>query len=81
MYTDGDKETNPDGTLARDYVPAVVDGVAGMFDRENNTFTASAGGNAFKYGSVTNTVGNTATTFFATHATQAPGGGFIVILR
>ena len=81
MYTDGDTATNPDGTLARDYVPAVSDGVAGMFDRVNNTFTASAGSKDFKYGSVTNTMGNTAVTYCASNVRQAPGGGFFLIVR
>ena len=65
MYTGGDKTTNPDGTLVRDYLPAVVDGVAGMYDRANRTFTVSAGANAFRYGSVTNTIGNTDVTYLA----------------
>jgi hypothetical protein len=81
MYTDGDKDNNQDGTLARDYVPAVVDGAAGMFDRVNSTFTASAGSKDFKYGSVTNTVGNTAVTYCASNVRQAPGGGFFLIVR
>jgi len=80
MYTDGDKDTNPDGTLARDYVPAVSDGVAGMFDRVNDTFTPSADKD-FKYGSVTNNVVNTAVTYCASNVRQAPGGGFFLIVR
>ena len=80
MYTGGAKNTNPDGDLARDYIPAVRDGIAGMYDRLNNTFTASAGLNAFRYGSVTNTVGWTATTY-CTSAPKQTAGGFMLIVR
>ena len=65
MYTGGDKTTNPDGTLARDYVPVVRGGVAGLYDRLNDTFTASAGSGVFRYGAVTNTFGSTDITYCA----------------
>ncbi len=81
MWENGDKTTNPDGNLARDYVPAVLDGIAGMFDRQNNTFTASAGLNAFKYGSVTNTVGWTETTYCTSAPNQTAGLGTHILLR
>ena len=81
MYTGGDKTTNPDGNLARDYVPAVLDGVAGMLDRQNNTFTPSAGLNAFKYGSVTNTTAWTETTYCTSAPSQTFGGGLSIFVR
>ena len=36
--------------LVRDYIPYVMDGVAGLYDRENKTFTGSANNAAFTYG-------------------------------
>ena len=81
MYTDGDPTTNPDGTLARDYVPAVLDGVAGMYDRQNETFTASAGTGAFRYGAVTNVAGYVQTTLCASPSAEMIGSGFLFIVK
>ena len=81
MYTDGDPTTNPDGTLARDYVPAVLDGVAGMYDRQNKTFTASAGTGAFQYGAVTNVAGYVRTTLCASPSAEMIGSGFLFIVK
>ena len=81
MYTDGDKTTNPDGTLARDYVPAVLGGIAGMYDRLNDTFTASGGIDAFRYGSVTNTTAFTKTTYCTSAPNETAGLGTHILLR
>ena len=81
MYTGGNTTTNPDGTLARDYVPAVLGGVGGMYDRLNDTFTASAGWGVFKYGSVTNTTAWTATTYCTSAPSQTFGGGLSIFVR
>ena len=82
LYTDGDSVANPDGTLARDYVPAVLDGVAGMYDRQNETFTASAGTGVFQYGTVTNVVGYVQTTLCASSPGRMTGnGGFLIFVR
>ena len=69
-------------TLARDYVPAVLDGVAGMYDRQNKTFTASAGTGAFQYGAVTNVADYVRTTLCASSPGRMTGnGGFLIIVR
>jgi hypothetical protein len=39
-----------DGVLVRDYVPHVIDGVAGVKDAVGGSFTASGSGNAFSWG-------------------------------
>ena len=80
MYTDGDPTTNPDGTLARDYVPAVVGGVAGMYDRLNDNFTASAGSGAFQYGTITNAVGYVDATYCTSPALHEMSGGLFIHL-
>lgn len=68
-------------TLARDYVPAVLDGVAGMYDRQNKTFTASAGTGAFQYGAVTNVAGYVRTTLCASPSAEMIGSGFLFIVK
>lgn len=79
MYTDGDPTTNPDGTLARDYVPAVLRGVAGMYDRLDGSFTASAGTGAFQYGSVTNTTSHLDTIYCTSPAVELVTGFFLYL--
>ena len=79
MYTDGDPTTNPNGTLARDYVPAVLRGVAGMYDRLDGSFTASAGTGAFQYGSVTNTTSHLDTTYCTSPAVELVTGFFLYL--
>ena len=81
MYTDGDPTTNPDGTLARDYVPAVLDGVAGMYDRQNRTFSGSAGTGAFQYGAITNVTGYVQTTLCASPVDKMARGGLLIFVR
>ncbi len=39
-----------DGVLVRDYVPYVIDGVAGVKDNVGGSFTAGGNGNAFSWG-------------------------------
>jgi len=39
-----------DGVLVRDYVPYVIDGVAGVKDKVGGSFTAGGNGNAFSWG-------------------------------
>ena len=71
LFSSGDGSTNrgdirlygfkiyEDGVLARDYVPAVVDGVAGLYDKKNGSFVSGTvktalkvyGANAFDGGS------------------------------
>ena len=38
IYTNGDKDTNPDGDLERDFVPAMKDGRCGLYDLKNREF-------------------------------------------
>lgn len=38
IYTNGDKDTNPDGNLARDFVPAMRSGRCGLYDLKNREF-------------------------------------------
>ena len=61
LFADGDANNMTDlrlygcrifeaGELVRDYIPYVMDGVAGLYDRENKTFTGSANDAVFTYG-------------------------------
>ena len=38
VYVNGDKDTNPNGDLARDFVPASRDGRCGLYDLKNREF-------------------------------------------
>ena len=72
---------NPQKVPAAEDVPAVLDGVAGMYDRLNRTFSASAGSAAFQYGAVTNVAGYVQTTLCASPIDEMIGGGFLFIVR
>lgn len=64
------------GTLIRDYVPARKDGVAGVYDRVNATFTRSASGTDFIAGTATGEyVGCTGDAYFKNDGTIFKVGG------
>ena len=80
MYTGGSTD-NPEGTLTRDYLPAALDGVGGLYDRQNGTFTPSAGSTAFSVGSVTNTVAFLGATDYAAPSRTYVINGLILMVR
>ena len=81
MFIDGNTTDNQEGALVRDYVPAVRNGVGGMLDLCNGTFTTSAGASSFSYGVVTNMAPLTSVTLRATETKTFLRGGFLILVR
>ncbi len=63
-----------DGVLVRDYVPYVIDGVAGVKDTVGGSFTASGNGNAFSWGG--NIQGEQGDAYIQADGTQAINTGY-----